>query len=374
MKLIEKFQIFKKEMKDFSNDVNISKIFIMDNKNVLDKLPKLHEKSRKQVNNFIEYIHKMKFEKSEFIKRVYFINNMRIRLYEINQKYSEKELLNKDEKNTLQNFSDLSYENFKNEMNDWKWCFPSNFDNFKNKYELKIKTLKESFYRNDASNLKDKTYVIRDNYIRDQYNLLFPEMTEMIENDILNFINNCYDRLINKLPASLKQKLKNLILENIEYDNSKVGNLIIYRVISGIFLAAVVGFATAAALIGSWGWIIGAVVGVVSLRSYTGMWKRDDCFDDTLKSFYDLTIKNIDNIIDSALKKYEYLVKKFKEILLNLKETLDEINKLYEILSSYNVKRNINSDETFEMVFKKALIEFEEKDEIKNIFSIIFNK
>ena len=210
MKLIEKFQIFKKEMKDFSNDVNISKIFIMDNKNVLDKLPKLPEKPRKQVNNFIEYIHKMKFEKSEFIKRVYFINNMRIRLYEINQKYSEKELLNKDEKNTLQNFSDLSYENFKNEMNDWKWCFPSNFDNFKNKYELKIKTLKESFYRNDASNLKDKTYVIRDNYIRDQYNLLFPEMTEMIENDILNFINNCYDRLINKLPASLKQKLKNL--------------------------------------------------------------------------------------------------------------------------------------------------------------------
>ena len=145
MKLIEKFQIFKKEMKDFSNDVNISKIFIMDNKNVLDKLPKLHEKPRKQVNNFIEYIHKMKFEKSEFIKRVYFINNMRIRLYEINQKYSEKELLNKDEKNTLQNFSDLSYENFKNEMNDWKWCFPSNFDNFKNKYELKIFHL-DKFY------------------------------------------------------------------------------------------------------------------------------------------------------------------------------------------------------------------------------------
>ena len=53
-------------------------------------------------------------------------------------------------------------------------------------------------------------YVIRDDYIRDQYNLIFPEMTEMIENNILNFINNCCDRLINKLPASLKQKLKNL--------------------------------------------------------------------------------------------------------------------------------------------------------------------
>ena len=42
-------------MKDFSYDVNISKIFIMDNKNVLHKSPNLNEKPRKQVNNFIEY-------------------------------------------------------------------------------------------------------------------------------------------------------------------------------------------------------------------------------------------------------------------------------------------------------------------------------
>ena len=107
-----------------------------------------------------------------------------------------------------------------------------------------------------------------------------------------------------------------------------MGNLIIIRVIDRIFLEAVVGF-PAAALTGRWGLIIGALVGVVfSLSNYIGMWKRHDCYDHTLKSFYDLRIKNIDNIIDSSLKKYEYLVKKFKEILLDLKEILEEINKL----------------------------------------------
>ena len=59
---------------------------------------------------------------------------------------------------------------------------------------------------------------------------------------------------------------------------------------------------------------------------------------------------------------------------MNSKETLDEIKNFYEILAKYNVKRNINSDETFEDVFKKVIIEFEETDEIKNIFNKIINE
>ena len=49
---------------------------------------------------------------------------MRIRLYEINQKYCQKELINEDEKITLQNLSDLSNENFKVEMKNLKDSFP----------------------------------------------------------------------------------------------------------------------------------------------------------------------------------------------------------------------------------------------------------
>ena len=59
---------------------------------------------------------------------------------------------------------------------------------------------------------------------------------------------------------------------------------------------------------------------------------------------------------------------------MNSKETLDEIKNLYKILAKYNVKRNINSDETFEDVFKKVIIEFRETDEIKNIFNKIINE
>ena len=68
-------------------------------------------------------------------------------------------------------------------MKKWKGCFPSSYENFKKKYESKINTLKESFNRNDVTILKDKKYLKRDNYIRSQYKLLFPEMTEIIEYD-----------------------------------------------------------------------------------------------------------------------------------------------------------------------------------------------
>ena len=59
---------------------------------------------------------------------------------------------------------------------------------------------------------------------------------------------------------------------------------------------------------------------------------------------------------------------------MNSKETLDEIKKLYESLAEYNVKRNINSDETFEDLLKTVIIEFEENNEIKNIFNKIINE
>ena len=62
---------------------------------------------------------------------------------------------------------------------------------------------------------------------------------------------------------------------------------------------------------------------------------------------------------------------KFKAILLNLKPTIEEINKFYDILSSNNLKININFDETFEDVLKKALIEFYEENKIKNILEKI---
>ena len=81
-------------MKEISYYVNISKIFIINNKYVLDKSPNLHKYPRKQVINFKEHINNIKSKKFEFMKKVYFINNMRIRSYEINQKYLEKELFN----------------------------------------------------------------------------------------------------------------------------------------------------------------------------------------------------------------------------------------------------------------------------------------
>ena len=87
------------------------------------------------------------------------------------------------------------------------------------------------------------------------------------------------------------------------------------------------------------------------------MWKRLDCYDDTVETFYNFTSNNLDPIINSSSKKYKNAVTKFKEVLVNLKETLDEIKNFYMILAKYNVKRNINSDETFEDEFIKVIID-----------------
>ena len=111
-----------------------------------------------------------------------------------------------------------------------------------------------------------------------------------------------------------------------------------------------------------------------NLTQNIGLWKRLNCFDDTVKLFYNITSKNLDTIINLSSEKYKNVITKFKEILLNSKETLDEIKKLYEILAKYNIKRNINSDETFEDLLKTVIIEFEENNEIKNIFNKIINE
>ena len=67
---------------------------------------------------------------------------------------------------------------------------------------IKLNNLKESFNRNDVSNLKDKKYPIMDTCIKAQYELLLSEMTEMIEYEINKFYLWLVDKLMEKLPTS----------------------------------------------------------------------------------------------------------------------------------------------------------------------------
>ena len=398
-KLIENIQYFKKEMKEISNYINISKIFINDNKNVFNKSSNINEKPRKQIKYFLESIKKLKSDKGELIKRIYFIINMRIRLYNINQKYSVNEFLNDEEKNFLSRICEKTEVNFSDELRKWKKNFPLNYNNFKNKNETKLSTLKEMFYYNDNTILKEKKYFIRDNYIRKQFELLSPDMTNMIEDDLKKLMFNSYDQLVDKLTPSLKQKFKNLLLENCKYDDPNQQIMTLSKVILyGTVLDSLIGSqlvkgaryaivsllktsecqATMAFFNGPPGWIIGGVIGVgclvFCLSNYIGIWKRLDCFDSIIESFYNYTNKNLDKIIDISTEKYLRVVITFREILLNLKETISEIKRLHEILNRFYITRFNNIDESIEELFKKAFNNFEENTEIKLIFDeLIFN-
>ena len=110
-----------------------------------------------------------------------------------------------------------------------------------------------------------------------------------------------------------------------------------------------------------------------NLRNRIGLWKRDNCFDDVVELFYESMKKNLSEIIKRFKDKYSKSFSNLKKDLLELKETLGKITKLHQIINNY-VTKNIDSiKDTPEELFKKALKDFEEKDEIKDIFEkIIF--
>ena len=230
---ISKFKDQMNYIKEISNYVNISKIFIINNKYILDESPSLHEYPRKQVNNFFKYIDTLKSKKWESIKRVYFINSMRIKLCEIINKDSY--LFNQEKYDILKK----SYKHFEDELKTWKKRFPSSYEKFKDRYKSEINTFKKSFKRNDITILKHKSYAIRDSYIKDQYQLLLPEMTLLIKNDIINLIRLDYCIL------------------NIE--------LLCYPMFGG------------------------EGNGFYGFTNTIGLWIRQNCFDDTLEFFYNST-------------------------------------------------------------------------------------
>ena len=139
--------------------------------------------------------------------------------------------------------------------------------------------------------------------------------------------------------------------------------------------AEIGGGGAAAAVLGPPGWIIGGGLMITfTLSDYLGMWKRNNCFDDLVKSFYNYLKENLDNLIAKTSKSWNLFIRNLEDHLSLLKETSDKITILYKILNNYETNKINPIKETSEELFQKTLKEFEEKYEIKKIFSkIILN-
>ena len=391
-KFIEKFQDFKiNDLKDLSSYVLISKIFINDNKHSLDNLSNLNEKSRKQIKNFIDYLNSINSQTAESIRINFFIRSMITRLHNINQKYSLNMFLNEKETNSVRNLFDKSDVKFTDEIKKWKNNFSSTYENFKKSKEEKLNKLKDIFDFHDRTILKDKKYAIKKTYVKEQKELLSDDMTKLIEEDLKIIMDDCYVSMMNELPDSLKQKFNNWMYENTKYDLKQGIN--IWKEAFGLFFSAGIGVitraatvsiagefagaSTIAALSGPPGWIIGSIVGAgflaFSLSDYIGCWTRNNSFDDVIKLFYESIAANIDEIIKISTDKYKIFISNLKDYLVQLKETSSKITFLHQILSTNETKNIDHIKEIPEELFKKALQDFEEKDEIKDIFAkVIF--
>ena len=326
---------------------------------------------------------------AQLIKTNFFISRMRIRLHNINQQYSLNMFLNENETNSVSNLFCKSDKKFSEEMKKWKNNFPSDYEIFKKIKEEKLHKLKEKFDLHERTILKDEKFLKKSTYVKDQYELLYHDMTKLIEEELKKIMDDCYISLMNELPDNLKEKFNNMSSQEIgKYDLNQGINIskngLILLFCSGIGFA-IADFSNitgtlgiAAALSGPPGLIIGgfAVIGVLtlSLRNYIGLWKRDECFDEVVKLFYETIKNNFDEIINRSNDLYKKLFTNLKDYLIELKETSREITKLHQIINNY-VTTNIDSiKDTREELFKKALQDFEEKDEVKDIFEKNFFK
>ena len=198
--------------------------------------------------------------------------------------------------------------------------------------------------------------------------------------------------LMNNLPYVLKQKFQKLLFQNdnLENNNSFINaeirnslnkNLMMSAVhlVSRSGIAAIAaemgGGGAAAVVLGPPGWIVGgALIITITLSDYFGIWIRNNCFEDLVKSFYNFIKANLDNLIAKTSESWNLFISNLDDHLSQLKETSNKITILYQILNNYETKKINPIKETSEELFQKALKEFEEKYEIKNIFSkIILN-
>ena len=428
-KFIEKIQDFKiRELKDISSYVLISKIFINENKHLFSK-----EKSDKNDNssdpkqksnnmkNFIDYLNSINSQIAESIRINFFKRKMRTRLYYINQICSLNLFLNDSEINKLTASLEKSNINFSDKIKDWKTKFTSNkeeeekltplikninkdnekvfkeskfnystFEFFKFSKKEKIDKLKEKFDLYERTQLKDEKYALRISYVKDQYQLLSKKMSDLIEDDIQEIIDKTYNDMMDDLSDSLKEKFKKWASDNCK--SSMIPGVDVWKKTLGTILSGLLGygvrvglvagveyggFASLSFLSGPPGWIIGGIVGVgllaYSLGDVIGIWKRENCFDDVIKLFYESSKNNLDEIIKNSRDKYNKFSEDILVFLKKLKETSENISKLLQIMNNYEEEKIFDIQGNSEELFKKALEDLEETDEIKNVFKeVIF--
>ena len=239
---------------------------------------------------------------------------------------------------------------FKQKLVDWKNKFPKNFKDFNYFYGPELVNIRKVFDLNDSI-LRKKYNVLfnRRNYIKEQFNHLSKDLTNIIEKEfgnlfILSTDGNNFDG-----PHYLYEKLKNPIFSQLEFietkphflsksinffDILKLCFICIYPIISYKYLPE-----------SYKGWLLFGSISLLlfsnSISSYLSQFSSENCYLDFINSFYSNWINNMEAICDQY-------VTYMKEIFL------DEYIK--ESSSSQEVSLFINDFIKDEKMFEKIKV------------------
>jgi len=287
-----------------------------------------------------------KFSKSQ--KIICLLNKLRYQLEKFNSRISSDQEMcfNDDEYEEILMAKKLSCEHFKCEITNWLNDL-LNYKIFEKKYVNEIKELHIKFQENDEKILKNNKYAKRNTYIVDQIKYLSTDFqTQVIESTVKNISINSVKKFMEKIKnndSNLLEKinkylrLKDLIDDKIN-DSLELSLKGLLGTIAGIAVAsgirAVVGLILVEeiAIIGGVsiipvvGWVAGAILGIgctaLTLSNYIGIWKRANCFEDTMKIFYDY-LNNVSNQKDLLIKygdNFDTMLTEYTEFLKNMKK------------------------------------------------------
>ena len=330
----------------------------MDNKNFFEDSSDLNEKSKKQMKNFVDYIKTINSELAESLKTNLFIRRMRSKLHDINQQNSLNMFFDKNEKESINKLFVTLDSKFIEEINKWKNNFPSTFEDFKKSKKEKIHDLKRMFDLYERTILKDNYYMIRNSYVKDQYQLLYFQMIKLIEEDLYIIENDCFSSWMKDLTISFKEKFHKIEQEITNYYKMQNNSIEIRRMnILDRILYFFQNFFTPFFII----------------AESLSLWSREMCFDDVVGSFYQSIKQELDEIIKLSKDKFKEFTKNLKDHLIKLKETLNKITIFHQILNNYERINMESIKETPRELIKKALKDLEEEDKIKDIFEKVID-
>jgi len=389
-KFIENINYFKKELEKYAGDTNekqfILKIFLLNNKHVFNENEEKNIYSRKQMKNFVSNLETIIKEKSEIIKTSYLISLMKKKLIDLNQEISHSFRFTVEEKLKISLTCKVIKARFSGKLKEWTQNFcEGGLIKFKARYAVKLSKIKTSFELNDSTLFRDKVYLNRKSYMKDQLNQLSNEFTQILQNDFEELWLLSYTKLVNELPKEIIEKFKQILIERGEYDESMKGGSLVSAIVLSVLnfvnataagmLARIIALEIAGSLFGVVGLIVvsflSSIMAIFSIRNYIGGWSRIGCYEDIVEAFYEGSKNNIHEICAKVESNFNETLKSFEYNCIHLKNSNNHILSMLDILKKYNQKKIIDPKITIDELYKNSLDEFEETPEIKSILTKI---